>query len=109
MAATPKKLYIGQPGTTIATLYTAPASTTAIVKNIILSNTGSTSATVTVNFVPSGGTAAAANQVLSSYPVNAYDTITIDMAGVLETGDSLQALQDTSGAITVFISGVEVA
>jgi hypothetical protein len=109
MAYTPKRLYIGQPGTAISTLYTVPASTKTIVKNITLTNTTASDATVTVNFVPSGGIAGVANRIISTHTVTANNTTIIDLSAVLETGDTIQALQGTANAVTVYISGVEVA
>jgi len=109
MPNTPKKLYVGQPATTITTLYTVPASTTTIAKNIILANTTATDATIDVHFVPNAGAAGATNKIIPTYTVPTNDSIVVDMAGVLETGDTIQALQATASAITVYISGVEVA
>lgn len=105
---TPKKMYVGQPGTTATTLYTVPASTSAIVKNIIVCNTTASSATVTISFVPTGGTAGSTNRVFNTYTVLPNGTATIDLSNVLNTGDFINALQGTSGAITLHISGVEV-
>lgn len=105
---TPKKLYTGQPATSAATIYTAPASTTTIIKNILICNTTASSATVTLNLVASGGSAAANNRILSTYSVNANDTVAIDLSGILATGDFISAVQGTSSAITLHITGVEV-
>lgn len=105
---TPKKLYVGQPGTTATTLYTAPASTTTIIKGIKLCNTTTSDATITLSYVPSGSSAAASNRILSSYNVKANDLVTIDTSDVLATGDFISSLQGTSSAITVYIAGVEV-
>jgi hypothetical protein len=105
---TPQKLYIGQPATTATTLYTAPASTKTIIKNIVICNTTSTAATLTVSLVPSGGSAGVTNRIMSTLNINANDTVSMDLSGVLATGDFISALQGTSGALTVNISGVEV-
>lgn len=105
---TPKKFYTGQPGTTATTLYTAPASTTSIIKNIIICNTTANAATLTVSLVPSGGSAAASNRIMSTLNINANDTVAMDLSGVLATGDFISALQGTSTALTVHITGVEV-
>lgn len=109
MANTPKRLYTNQPGVSVSTLYTVPASTSTIIKNIFLCNTTGTDANVTLYFVPSGGTAGNTNKVISSYTVSANDSVVIDLSSVLETGDTVQGVQGTSGAITAYISGVEVS
>ena len=105
---TPKKLYTGQPGTTATTLYTAPSSTTSLIKNIIICNTTSAAATVTLSLVPSGGSAAVTNRIMSALNISANDTVAMDLSGVLSTGDFISALQGTSGALTLHITGVEV-
>lgn len=51
-----KVLYQGQPGTSVATIYTVPASTTAFIKSISIVNTASTAQTFALY---RGGTAAA--------------------------------------------------
>lgn len=105
---TPKKLYTGQPGTSATTLYTAPASTTTIVKNIIVCNTTSSAATLTLSLVASGGSAGATNRIMSSLNILPNDTVLFELSGVLSTGDFISALQGTSGSLTLHISGVEV-
>lgn len=105
---TPKKLYTGQPGTTATTLYTAPASTTTLIKNIILCNTTSSDANITISLVPSGGSAGTTNRIMSALTVKATDTVSMDLSGILATGDFISALQGTSSAITLHITGIEV-
>jgi hypothetical protein len=110
---TPKKLYGAQPSNVLATLYTVPAATTEIIKEIVLTNTTATDATITLYLVDSGGTAGVTNMLLNAYPVTASltikDTVFISMSEVLAAGGTIQGLQGTSGAITVRISGVEVS
>lgn len=105
---TPKKLYTGQPGTSATTLYTAPASTTTIVKNIIVCNTTSNAATLTLSLVASGGSAGTTNRIMSALEVTGNNTVAFDLSGVLATGDFISALQGTSSALTLHITGVEV-
>lgn len=109
MAYSPKRFYIGQPGTTNTNLGTVPTGKTWIVKQILLANTSSSDATVTIYFVPTGGTAGTSNMVVPGITVSAKSLVTIDMAQVLTAGDFFVGVQSTSGAITVLISGVEVS
>jgi hypothetical protein len=101
MANTPKKLYANKPTTTSTTLYTVPASTTTIVKNIVLCNTTSSVATITLT---AGG-----QTIINTYNVNANDTVTLDLTLVMSAADTITGLQGTSNAISVYISGMEVA
>jgi hypothetical protein len=106
---TPKEFYIGQPGTTATTLFTVPVSTTYIVKCINICNTTSSAATITVNKVASGGSASAANRMLSSLNINANDTVMIDnISWTMTAGQFISALQGTSSALTIYFSGLEV-
>lgn len=108
MAYTPKRLYTGQPASTATTLYTAPASTTTIIKSITMVNTTAGSANVSVSIVPSGDTASTANRIISSLPLAGNATVMFENIGMMNTGDFISALQGTTSAISVHISGVEV-
>lgn len=108
MPYTVKKLYTGQPGTSATTLYTAPASTTTIIKNIIICNTTASAASLTLSLVPSGSAAGTTNRIMSALSINANDTVAMDLSGVLATGDFISGLQGTSSALTIHIAGVEV-
>jgi hypothetical protein len=100
MANTPKKLYAGTPGTSSATLYTTPATTKTIVKSLVIGNTTSAIATITINFAGVG--------LVNTYSVAANDTVIIDLSLVLETTETIAALQGTASALRLHISGVEV-
>jgi hypothetical protein len=103
-ALVPVKLYQGQPGTASTLLHTVSSGKKTIVKNVLICNTTSTAANLSLYF----GTATASNQMLNAYNVRANDTVLIEMSGVLDAGDVIRALQGTSGALTIHVSGVEV-
>ncbi len=107
MATTPKPLYSGQPGTGDTLLYTAPASTSTIIKQITVANTTGTAATITLG-LRSGASLAAANHFLSAKSVAANDTLIIPLTHVLLTTETIRALQGTGSALTVHVSGVEL-
>jgi hypothetical protein len=102
-------LYEGQPTTSEATLATCPASTTWRADSVVLCNTTSTAATISLSRVPSGGTAGATNRFMSAFSVPANDTVTVDVKQYLNAGDFLSGLQGTSAAVTVTINGVVFA
>lgn len=101
MATLPKKLYVGTPSTTSATLYTTPASTNTILKNIVLTNTTAAASIVTIGV--------AGKNIVSGYAVAANDTVVIDLSIVLNAADTITGVQTTASAVNVFLSGVEVA
>lgn len=101
------RLYEGQPGTTVATVYTVPAATDVAVKTILLCNTTATAATVTLYLQPLGVAAAPGNTIISAQPIAGNATTVVDFPqGLMLTAtDVLGGLQGTGGAITVVISG----
>lgn len=100
----PIKIYQGQPGTTSTLLHTVSSGKKTIVKNVVICNTTSTAATLSLYF----GAATAANQIMNAYSVRANDTVMVELSAVLDAADVIRALQGTSSALTVHISGVEV-
>ena len=93
-----------QPGTTNATLYTVPAATTVVVRNIHICNTSGSAATISLAI--NGTAATAANCWLSALSIPANGSY--DWSGFLHlsTTDTIQSLQGTASALTVTISGV---
>jgi hypothetical protein len=101
MATTTKVLFRGAATTsTGTTLYTVPASTTAVVSNIVVSNTAATAGTFTIAL---NGTALATTVALAANSI-----ATFDIKQVLATTNTI-----TGGAsattINFHISGVEIA
>jgi hypothetical protein len=101
MSAIPKQLYVGTPGKTSETLYTCPAGKTVIIKNIVLTNTDTADANLSLSV--------AAKNLINAINISPNDTVVIDLSLVLSEGQSINAWQGTDNAINVFISGVEVA
>lgn len=100
MATTSKALFRGAASTGSTTLYTVPSATTAIVTNILVSNTASASATFTINL---NGIA-----IFSSAPVAANTVVVLDLKQPLS---STQTISGSASATTVnfHIAGVEVS
>lgn len=111
MAITPTRLVAGsQLTTSAATYYTATGVRTRI-DACVLTNTSGSTATATVHLVPSGGSAAASNCVMSARSISAGGTVIV--AGAigqwLEDGGTIRALAGTGAAISLVSSGVEYA
>ena len=105
MADVAKKMYGGQPGTTDTLLYTAVAAG-AIVRSIHVANTTGAQATITLG-LNAAGALAATNHFLSALSIPANSTYDWSGFQVLDASGTIRALQGTSGALTVMISGVE--
>ena len=99
MATESKALFRGAAATSSTTLYTVPASTTAVVTNILVTNTATANATYDLLL----DDVSIANDV----SIAGNDTIVIDMKQVLATTKTIKGL---ASAITVnfHISGVEI-
>ena len=108
MAMTQTKLHDpSQLGTSVSTLYTVPASTTAILKQITLCNTSATNRTVQLYIVPNAGTAAVANALLYDATVDAKSTMFVNLSSVMETGATLQGLASAAATVTIHSSGIQ--
>jgi hypothetical protein len=99
MATVSKTLFRGAASTGSTTLYTVPASTTAVVTNIAVTNTvtGDATFTLLLDDVSIGTTVT----------VGGFDTTIIDLKQVLTTTKTIKGL---ASAVTVnfHISGVEI-
>ena len=100
MATSLKALARGTFGTSSATLYTVPASTTAIVTNITICNT--TAAAMGFYILIDGV------QLFSNSQISAYTTLVVDLKQVIATTKIVAGYADASG-LKYHISGAEVA
>jgi len=83
MAATPTLFYRGSAATSSATLYTVPSATTAVLTDIVVSNTSSNQqyVTMTVDGV----------NILPTVPVSANTVINLQPKTVIGAADILMA------------------
>ena len=100
MATTTKALFRGAASTSSTTLYTVPASTTAVVTNIVVTNTTSTAGTYTLTL---DGV-----DIAKTVTIGASDSTVIDMKQVLAT-TKIIAGSASATTINFHISGVEIS
>lgn len=105
---TPKKMYVGQPGTTDTLIYTAPAGG-AIIKEIVVTNTTASAATISIAFPAGASGVDAAEDFATAFSVAANDVKVWPLSQVLGNAETVRALQGTSVALTVHISGIEIS
>jgi hypothetical protein len=86
-----------------AVYYTAPNGVTSTINNLSLTNTSASPVAVTLYRVASGGSASAANMILSAFSLAAGQTYVPPQAiGLqLSQGMTLQALASTASAVTI--------
>ena len=85
-------------------LYTVPSTQQMTITDIEICNTGATSATFYVSFVPSGGTAGANNALFYAAPIPGNSTVQWTGAQVLAPSTTVQGYA-SSNAVTIMISG----
>ena len=83
-------------------LYTVPTGYSAIIKQLVVTNTTGTAATFTFYI----GAASAGNALFSGTSVAANDTVIINLSQVLATGETLRALASVGSALNLTVSGV---
>lgn len=100
MADTLKRLAKAAITGSVVTIYTVPASTQAIVRNIHINNGNATSETITL--------VVAGTNFLKDLPLSPKGGFNENYGVVLEAGETITVVGSTTG-MTIFISGVEVA
>ena len=90
------------------TLYTTPASTTTVVKDINIANNGTGDCYVTIWLVPDTASRTNENILISTMSVPENDIRHWSGYQILETGGTIQAQSETSDQITLSISGAEI-
>jgi len=90
---------------TLTTLYTVPALTRAMVKDIDVANTSTTAMlNISLYLVPSGDAAGTGNMLLPSSDIPPKGNLQWTGSQVLNAGDKIQATGSAAG-LTVHISG----
>ena len=90
----------------IATLYTVPALTRALLKDLDICNTTAGALTVDVHLVPSGGSATTANALLYGYSINGNATLQWTGTQGVNAGATIQVKASGLGC-TITASGAE--
>jgi hypothetical protein len=100
MPTTTKALFRGAAATSSTTLYTVPSATTAVVSNIVVTNTASAAGNFTLLLDDVS--------IATLVTVGANDSTTIDLKQVLATAKTIKGLASAT-TINFHISGVEIS
>jgi hypothetical protein len=100
MATTTKTMARGAAATTSATLYTVPSSTTAVVTNIVVTNSAATAGTFTITL---DGV-----DLFKTTAIAANSTAMFDLKQVLTTTKIIAGFASAT-TVNFHISGVEIA
>jgi len=109
MAFTEKNLCRQAVNTSGETLYTVPASTTTVVKDVHVCNNSASDCYLTLWLVPNGGSPTDENVMFYQWSVPANDFVHwVGFQTLSTAGDTIQALAETTDQLTVTISGAEI-
>lgn len=103
---TPAKLGQAAITTGVTTLYTVPASTRTLVKEMNISNTTAASINVRVFLVPSAGTAGTTNAFLYDVAVPPNNSLQYNGIQVMNASETIQ-VQAAATGLTITASGAE--
>ena len=103
---TPAKLGQAAITTGVTTLYTVPASTRTLVKEMNISNTTAASINVRVFLVPSAGTAGTTNAFLYDIAVPPNNSLQYNGIQVMNASETIQ-VQAAATGLTITASGAE--
>ena len=96
-------------GTSVADVYTCPASTKAIVLLAQVSNTTASSAAVTVQWTDSSNSAVVTRLMTATTIPSNQSMSSLSGKLVLEPGDKIQAYGGTDAAIELSVSILEIS
>jgi hypothetical protein len=88
------------------TIYTVPGATQATIKDIDITNTTAAAATVSINLVPTGGSAVTANLLAAAWSIPANSTVHWTGTQVLNAGDFISVISGTNNACNIMVSGL---
>lgn len=100
MANTFKVLFRGAASTSSATLYTVPASTTALVTSVVVVNTAGSAATFDMSLDDV--------QIANDVAVPANDSIILELKQVIDAAGTIKALASAT-TVNFHISGLEIS
>jgi hypothetical protein len=93
--------------TSQVTIYTVPASSQDVLKNIDITNTSAASVTCGVNLVPTAGSAATGNLLFAAISIPANSTFHWTGTRVMNTGDFISVIAGTTNVLVISVDGLE--
>ncbi len=97
-------------GTAAASLYAAPANTTARLSSVTFTNQDAVARTVSAYLVKAGSAPGNANRVVAPYVLGPGEAWTCPhLNHNLNPGDALHALADAAGMVSVYGSVIEMS
>lgn len=109
MAFQEKLLGQSNPGNVATTIYTVPASTTAIIKTILICNTSSSTRSYRIFFNNSGATYNATNAIMYDIPILPNTTNSIEDFMPLNGSGASIGVSGSTTDVNFTVFGVEIS
>lgn len=93
--------------TSQVTIYTVPAASQDVLKNIDITNTSGSAVTAGINLVPSGGSAVTGNLLFATISIPANSTFHWTGTRVMNTGDFVSVIAGTTNVLVISVDGLE--
>lgn len=93
---------------TFETLYTVPASTSAVISSLNICNRTSGSKSVRIAIRPAGAVLANSQYIAYDFPVAANDSVALSLGITLATTDIVSVYASASSSITFSLFGSEI-
>lgn len=92
------------------TQYTVPAGTFTIIDKATVTNIGASAAAISVNLIPSGGSAGNDNLIVDAKTIQVGETYNLPelVNQTLKAGDIISTLASAATTLTIRVSGREV-
>lgn len=110
MAAFTAKRFSGPLSLTTSevTQFTIASGRSAVVKQFVFTNHTANAATVTVNLVPSGGSASSSNRIIGGLSIGPNSTIIVAIDLPMAAADFIVATCSAAASVNLTVSGVEI-
>ena len=87
--------------------YTVPATTTTIIKQIMLSNITASARTVTLWVLPNAASIGNGHILFHDLTQSANETTILNLSLVMATGDAIYARADAGSSVNMTVNGIE--
>lgn len=105
MSLTIKNLGVGQLAATVGDLYTVPAATTAIVRQLVLVNTDTVARTINLYYTKAAGSDRALFEL--AYSIDPGKSVCLDRVLTMGAGDKVRGSASSASKVDYIISGIE--
>lgn len=102
-----KKFVQAQITNSAVPIYTCPALSQDVIKNIDITNTSAAAVTVTMNLVPAGGSVGVGNQFFPTMSIPANSIVHWTGTQVMNAGDFISVVAGTTNVCNIMVSGLE--